>query len=289
MRKTNSGLLKEILREEATLLVPGCYDAVSAMILKQAGFRVLYMSGSAVTASIIGKPDVGLLTMTEMVNQARNIVNATDLPLICDADTGYGNPINVIRTVKEYERVGVAGIHIEDQPIPKRCGHFEGKAVISTEEMLGKIKAAIYAREDEDFLIIARTDARAVLGLEEALRRARIYADGGADMLFIEAPQSTEEIEIIASRLNDIPLLINMVEGGKTPTCEFNYLKEKGFKIVLYPTTGIRIVMKALQEFALHLKKKGNTEELEPRMVSFEMRNKILGLSEIIQLEEQFR
>jgi len=289
MRKTNSGLLKEILREEATLLVPGCYDAVSAKILKQAGFRVLYMSGSAVTASIIGKPDVGLLTMTEMVNQARNIVNATDLPLICDADTGYGNPINTIRTVKEYERVGVAGIHIEDQVTPKRCGHFEGKTVISAEEMVGKIKAAIYAREDEDFLIIARTDARAVLGFEEALRRARIYADSGADMLFIEAPQSTEEIEIIASRLNDIPLLINMVEGGKTPIFEFNYLKEKGFKIVLYPTTGIRVVMKALQEFALHLRKKGNTEGLEPRMVSFEMRNKVLGLSEIIQLEEQFR
>jgi carboxyvinyl-carboxyphosphonate phosphorylmutase len=289
MSKTNSRLLREILREETTLLLPGCYDALTAKILKQAGFPVLYMSGSAVTASITGKPDVGLLTMTEMVNQARNIVNATDLPLICDADTGYGNAINVIRTVKEYERVGVAGIHIEDQQMPKRCGHFEGKAIITAEEMLGKIKAAIYAREDEDFLIIARTDARAVLGLEEALRRARIYADGGADMLFIEAPQSTEEIEIIASRLNDIPLLINMVEGGKTPTFEFNYLKEKGVKIVLYPTTGIRIVMKALQEFALHLKKKGNTKELEPRMVSFEMRNKLLGLSEINELEEQFR
>ena len=288
MRKTNSRLLREILEKEDTLLLPGCYDAISAKILKQAGFPVIYMSGSAVTASIIGKPDVGLLTMTEMVNQARNIVNATDLPLICDADTGYGNVINVIRTVKEYERVGVAGIHIEDQVIPKRCGHFEGKAVISAEEMVEKIKAAIYAREDPDFLIIARTDARAPLGLEEALRRGRLYTDAGADVLFIEAPQSAEELEMIARAFNEIPLLVNMVEGGKTPIFSFDYLKGLGFKIVLYPTSGIRIVMKVLQEFAAHLKEKGDTKGLEDRMVSFEERNRITGLGEVKQLEEKF-
>lgn len=288
MGKTKCRLLKEILEKEDTILVPGCYDAISAKILKQAGFPVIYMSGSAVTASILGKSDVGLLTMAEMVNQARNIVNATDLPLICDADTGYGNPINVIRTVREYEQVGVAGIHIEDQVMPKRCGHFEGKAVIPTEEMVAKIRAALYAREDKDFLIIARTDARAVFGLEEALRRARMYADSGADMLFIEAPQSKEELETVASELHGFPLLINMVEGGKTPTFDFGYLKEKGFKIVLYPTTSIRMVMKTLQEFALHLKERMNTKELGPRMVSFEMRNQILGLSEIDELERKF-
>lgn len=288
MGKTKCRLLKEILEKEDTILVPGCYDAISAKILKQAGFPVIYMSGSAVTASILGKSDVGLLTMAEMVNQARNIVNATDLPLICDADTGYGNPINVIRTVREYEQVGVAGIHIEDQVMPKRCGHFEGKAVIPTEEMVAKIRAALYAREDKDFLIIARTDARAVFGLEEALRRARMYADSGADMLFIEAPLSKEELETVASELHGFPLLINMVEGGKTPTFDFGYLKEKGFKIVLYPTTSIRMVMKTLQEFALHLKERMNTKELGPRMVSFEMRNQILGLSEIDELERKF-
>lgn len=288
MVKTNSRLLREMLEKEEALLVPGCYDALSAKILKQAGFPVIYMSGSGVTASVTGKPDVGLLTMTEMVNQARNIVNATDLPLICDADTGYGNAINLIRTVKEYERAGVAGIHIEDQVTPKRCGHFEGKAVISAEEMVKKIEAAIYAREDQDFLIIARTDARAVFGLEEVLRRGRLYADAGADVLFVEAPQSAGELETITCAFNDIPLLINMVEGGKTPIFSFDYLKGLGFKIVLYPTSGVRIVMKVLQEFAAHLREKGDTKGLEDRMVSFEERNRITGLDEIEQLGEKF-
>lgn len=288
MVKTNSRLLREMLEKEEALLVPGCYDALSAKILKQAGFPVIYMSGSGVTASVTGKPDVGLLTMTEMVNQARNIVNATDLPLICDADTGYGNAINLIRTVKEYERAGVAGIHIEDQVTPKRCGHFEGKAVISAEEMVKKIEAAIYAREDQDFLIIARTDARAVFGLEEVLRRGRLYADAGADVLFVEAPQSAGELETITCAFNDIPLLINMVEGGKTPIFSFDYLKGLGFKIVLYPTSGVRIVMKVLQEFAAYLKQKGDTKGLEDRMVSFEERNRITGLDEIEQLGEKF-
>lgn len=288
MVKSKSRLLREMLKKEEALLVPGCYDALSAKILKQAGFPVLYMSGSGVASSIIGKPDVGLLTMTEMVNQARNIVSATNLPLICDADTGYGNAINVIRTVKEYERAGVAGIHIEDQVFPKRCGHFEGKAVISAEEMVKKIKAAIYAREDQDFLIIARTDARAVFGLKEALRRGRLYADAGADVLFIEAPQSVQEVETIARTFNDIPLLINMVEGGKTPIFSFDYLKGLGYKIILYPTSVVRVVMKVLQEFAIHLKEKGDTKGFESQMVSFEERNRITGLDEIKQLEEKF-
>ena len=191
----NTVLLKKILEEEKTLLVPGAYDAFSAKILKQAGFKVIYMTGSGVTASTTGMPDVGLLTMTEMVNQARNIVNATDLPLICDADHGYGNPINVVRTVREYERAGVAGIHIEDQVAPKKCGHFEGKEIIPAEDMVNKIKAAIYAREDPAFLLIARTDARATAGLDEAMRRARLYARAGADMIFLEAPQSVAELK----------------------------------------------------------------------------------------------
>ncbi len=170
----NTVLLKKTLEEEKTLLVPGAYDAFNAKILKQAGFKVIYMTGSGVTASTTGMPDVGLLTMTEMVNQARNIVNATDLPLICDADHGYGNPINVVRTVREYERAGVAGIHIEDQVAPKKCGHFEGKEIIPAEDMVNKIKAAIYAREDPAFLLIAMTGARATAGLDEAMRRARL-------------------------------------------------------------------------------------------------------------------
>jgi len=245
----NTELLRKLLEEEKTLLVPGSYDAFSAKILKQAGFKVIYMSGSGVTASLTGMPDVGLLTMTEMVNQARNIVNAVDLPLICDADHGYGNPINVIRTVKEYERAGVAGIHIEDQVAPKKCGHFEGKQIIHAEEMVKKIEAAIHAREDPAFLLIARTDARAVAGLDEAMVRARLYAQAGADMIFLEAPQSDSELKTITKELSDVPLLVNMVEGGKTPVLPFEDLEKMGFKIVLYPTSSIRTVAKTLQEY----------------------------------------
>ncbi|MBW2217187.1 MAG: isocitrate lyase/PEP mutase family protein [Deltaproteobacteria bacterium] len=284
----NTVLLKKILEEEKTLLVPGAYDAFSAKTLKQAGFKVIYMTGSGVTASMTGMPDVGLLTMTEMVNQARNIVNATDLPLICDADHGYGNPINVIRTVREYEGAGVAGIHIEDQVAPKKCGHFEGKEIIPAEEMVNKIKAAIYAREDPAFLLIARTDARATAGLDEAMRRARLYARAGADMIFLEAPQSVAELKTISRELAGVPLLVNMVEGGKTPTLPFEDFEEMGFKIVLYPTSSIRAVAKTLQECAAHLYAHKNTKDFEGRLVSFEGRNQITGLSLIKELEEKF-
>jgi len=281
-------ILRNILAREETILVPGAYDALSAKILKQAGFEVIYMTGSGVTASLIGWPDVGILSMAEMVNQARNIVNATDLPLICDADNGYGNAINVLRSVKEFERAGVAGIHIEDQVFPKRCGHFEGKQVIPAEEMAKKIEAAIYAREDEDFLIIARTDARSVLGLDEALRRVHLYVEAGADMIFLEAPESLEELQTISGKLTHIPLLVNMVEGGKTPILPFEELKKMGFKIVLYPTSGIRAVAKTLQELATHLKEYKDTKEFEERLVTFEGRNRITGLAQIKEMEKKF-
>lgn len=281
-------LLRTILAQERTILVPGAYDALSAKILKQVGFKVLYMTGSGVTASLTGMPDVGILTMMEMVNQARNIVNAIDLPLICDADNGYGNPINVIRTVREYERAGVAGIHIEDQVAPKKCGHFEGKQIIPAEEMVKKIEAALYAREDNDFLLIARTDARSVKGLDEALRRARLYAEAGADMIFVESPQSIEELKTISNELSDLPLLVNMIEGGKTPTLSFEELQEMGFRIVLYPTSGIRAVAKTLQELAGHLYKYKDTKDFEDRLVTFQGRNQITGLAYIEELEKRF-
>jgi carboxyvinyl-carboxyphosphonate phosphorylmutase len=281
-------VLRKILAQERTVLVPGAYDALSAKILQQAGFKVLYMTGSGVTASLTGMPDVGILTMTEMVNQARNMVGAIDLPLICDADNGYGNPINVIRTVKEYERVGVAGIHIEDQVAPKKCGHFEGKQIVAAEEMVKKIEAAIYAREEDDFLLIARTDARSVEGLDEALERARLYAEAGADMIFVESPQSVEELKVISEKLPHIPLLVNIVEGGKTPILPFEDLREMGFKIVLYPTSGIRAAAKILQELAGHLHRYKDTRDFEDRLVSFEGRNQITGLAHIGELEKRF-
>lgn len=284
----NTKLLRRILDEEKTILVPGAYDAFSAKILKQAGFKVLYMTGSGVTASLIGMPDVGLLTMTEMVNQARNIVDAVDLPVICDADNGYGNAINVIRTVQAFERAGVAGIHIEDQVSPKKCGHFEGKQIIPAQEMVQKIEAAVYAREDEDFLLIARTDAIAVHGLEDALKRARLFTQAGADMVFTEAPSSIEDLSIIKRKLSDIHLLVNMVEGGKTPVLPFEDFEEMGFKIVLYPTSSIRAVAKTLKDLAAHLYQNKNTKDFEERLITFEGRNQITGLSRIMDLEEKF-
>ncbi len=280
--------LRDILAQEKTILVPGAHDAFSAKILKQAGFKIVYMTGSGVTASLTGMPDVGLLNMTEMVNQARYIINAIDLPLICDADNGYGNPINVIRTVREYERAGVAGIHIEDQVAPKKCGHFEGKQILPAEEMVMKIKAALYARENDDFLIIARTDARSVMGLKEAVRRAHIFIEAGAEMIFVESPQSREELRTIAAELAGTPLLANMVEGGKTPILPFEELSGMGFKIVLYPTSGIRAVAKTMQELAAHLYIYNSTAGFEDRLVSFEDRNRITGLAQINELENRF-
>lgn len=246
------------------------------------------MTGSGLTASLTGMPDVGILTMTEMVGQARAIVNATRIPLICDADNGYGNPINVIRTIREYESARVAGIHMEDQVAPKRCRHFEGKQVISRIEMVKKIEAAIYARENDDFLIIARTDARSVHGLEEAIVRAKLCFEAGADMAFVESPQSETELEIISRELAGIPLLVNMVEGGKTPILPFENLSELGFKIVLYPTCGIRAVAKTLQELAEYLFVNKDTLGIEDRPVSFEGRNRITGLASVGELEKRF-
>jgi 2,3-dimethylmalate lyase len=280
--------LRDILAKEKTILVPGAYDAFSAKILKQTGFKIVYMSGSGVTASLTGMPDVGLLNMTEMVNQARYIVNAIDLPLICDADNGYGSPLNVIRTVREYERAGVAGIHIEDQVAPKKCGHFEGKQILPADEMVMKIKAALYARENGDFLIIARTDACSVMGLKEAVRRAHIFIEAGAEMIFVESPQSKEELRTIAAELAGTPLLVNMVEGGKTPILSFEELSGMGFKIVLYPTSSIRAVAKTMQELAVHLSIHRSTDGFEDRLVSFEDRNRITGLAQINELENRF-
>jgi len=287
-KMSNANKLREILSRNRTILVPGAYDAFSAKILKQAGFEVIYMTGSGVTASVIGMPDVGLLTMSEMVHQARNIVNATNLPVICDADTGYGNALNVIRTVREYERAGAAGIHIEDQVTPKKCGHFEGKQVIAAEEMVKKIEAALYAREDDNFLLIARTDARSVIGLDEALRRAHRYAAAGADMIFLESPQTVAELEIIAKELREVPLLVNMVEGGKTPVLPFEELEQMGYKIVLYPTSGIRAVAKTLQDVATHLFENRNAKGIEERLISFEGKNQITGLAATVALEKKF-
>jgi carboxyvinyl-carboxyphosphonate phosphorylmutase len=269
-------------------VAPGAHNAFTARIIEQTGgFQAVYMTGSGAAMSLIGEPDVGLLTMTEMVTQARNIANAVDLPVIADADTGYGNAINVVRTVREYERAGVAGIHIEDQITPKKCGHFEGKQIVSQNEMVGKIKAAVDAREDPDFVLIARTDARAVLGFEETIKRARVYEEVGADVIFFEAPQSLEELKIIAQSIN-APLLVNMDEGTKTPLLTVRELEEMGYKIVIFPRSAPCAAAKTIQELMQLLKETGTTQGFSDRIVTFEERNLINGLAKYREIERNY-
>ncbi len=283
MKKTTR--LRDLLKKPGIIVAPGAHNAFTARIIEQTGgFQAVYMTGSGAAMSLIGEPDIGLLTMTEMVTQARNMANAVGLPVIADADTGYGNAINVMRTVREYERAGVAGIHIEDQITPKKCGHFEGKQVVSQSEMVGKIKAAVDAREDPDFVLIARTDARAVLGLEEAIKRARACIEAGADVIFLEAPQSLEELNIIAQSIS-APLLVNMDEGTKTPLLTVHELEEMGYKIVIYPRSAPCAAAKTIQELMQLLKETGTTQGFSDRIVTFEGRNLITGLAKYKEME----
>ncbi len=268
---------RELLQGAKVLIAPGAYDALSARLVEQAGFDVCYMTGSGVANSQLGQPDLGLTSMTEMAAQAARMCSAMGLPLIADADTGYGGVLNVRRTVQEYERAGVAALHIEDQVFPKRCGHFAGKAVISQEEMVGKIRAALAARMDPDLVIIARTDSRAVEGFEAALRRAHAYEEAGADALFVEAPQSVEEIRIIASSFR-VPLVANMVEGGATPLLSDGELEALGFRVVLHAGSLLRSAVLAIQETLQHLRAEGSTLAIEDRMISFDERNRVTDL-----------
>ncbi len=226
--------LRELLAGDELIIAPGVYDGISAALVGKLGFSAAYMTGAGVSASGWGMPDVGLLTLTEMVERARTLAGLLDIPLIADADTGYGSPINIVRTVREYERAGVAAIQFEDQVFPKRCGHLAGKEVIGAERFLVSLQAALDARRDPDTVIVARTDARAPLGIDEAISRARRYAQLGADLIFLEAPQSVEEIERIAAEV-PAPLLLNVVPGGLTPELEPARLAELGFRVAIYP------------------------------------------------------
>jgi 2,3-dimethylmalate lyase len=270
------------------VLAPGCYDAFGARLIEEAGFSTAYMTGFGSAASRLGRPDVGLMSMTEMVDNARRIVEAVDIPVVADADTGYGNSINVIRTVREYESAGVAAIHLEDQVMPKKCGHMEGKQVVGAEEMAAKIAAAVAARRSPDFLIIARTDARAVEGLDGALARARRYREVGADALFVEAPQSIEEIEAVAQAFPDVPLLFNYAEGGKTPAVTYDFLRELGFSLVIFPLTLLLSATGAMRAALARLKSDGTPIELLASLVGFDEFLELVGIDEIRALEQRF-
>ena len=285
----NTTRLRELLVQRDLLVAPGAYDALSARLIAQAGFPAVYMTGFGTAASVLGQPDVGLLTMSEMVSRAAALAAVVgDRPLIADADTGYGNPINVRRTVREYERAGVAAIHIEDQVWPKKCGHMEGKQVIPVDEMVQKIRAAADARQDPDFVIIARTDANAVYGLEDALRRGRAYREAGADVIFIEAPRSIEELRAIAQAFPDVPLLYNWAESGKTPLLPLEEIHALGFKLVIFPVSMLFAATQALIDLLEALKQGQTPLAFAERMVTFSQFTDQIGLPEIQALERRY-
>lgn len=272
--------LRELLAGPEPVVAPGAYDALSARLVAQAGFQAVYMTGFGTSASLLGQPDIGLLSFAEMADQARRLAEAVDVPLIADADDGYGNPLNVMRTVREYAAAGVAALHIEDQVAPKRCGHMEGKDVIDAAEMVEKVRAAVEARGDGELLIIARTDARAVVGLDAALERARRYREAGADALFVEAPETEQEIEAVAAAFPDVPLVFNWVDGGKTPQLPLDRIRELGFALVIYPVTTLFATARAVADV---LDRIG-----EHDVPSFDAFTDMIGLPEMRALEARF-
>ena len=280
-------LLRQMLAGKNIVVAPGAHDALTAKIIEQVGFGAVYMTGYGQAASHLGKPDVGLLTMTEMLSRAANIVEAVNVPVIADADTGFGNAVNVMRTVREYEKAGVAAIQMEDQVAPKKCGHMTGRQVVSKEEMVGKIKAAVDVRKDSDFMIIARTDARTVHGIGEALERAKAYEEAGADILFVESPESIEEMKQITSSFN-VPVLANMVEGGRTPFLPAQELEALGYELVIFPTASTYLVTKAVSRLMTVLKQTGTTASLIPEMITFEQFNDLIGLTKIREIENMY-
>ena len=280
--------LRELFEAGEMVLAPGCYDALGARLVEEAGFSAAYMTGFGSAAARLGRPDVGLMTLSEMVDNARRIAQAIDIPMIADADTGYGNSINVIRTVREYEAAGVSAIHLEDQVMPKKCGHMSGKQVVPAQEMAAKVSAAVAARRSPEFLIIARTDARAVEGLEAALSRARLYREAGADALFVEAPQSTDEIEAVGRAFPDVPLLFNYAEGGRTPPMSHARLRELGFALVIFPLSMLLSATAAMRAALARIKADGTPIELLPSLLGFDEFLEFIGLSEIEELEQRF-
>lgn len=278
--------LRALLTREELLTAPGVYDGLSAKIAEAAGVAVLYVSGGAIARSM-GYPDIGLVTLTEMQRRLEEIRAVTALPLIVDADTGYGNALNVIRTVRAYARSGAAALHIEDQVEPKRCGHYEGKKVVDIAEMVQKIQAAVEACGDSGLLIIARTDARAVLGLDAAIERGNAYAEAGADMIFVEAPQSLAEIERIALEVK-APLMINMFWGGKTPLVPAEHLAALGYRIMIVPSDLQRAAIRAMQRAAAEIRTHGHTAAMAEDMVSFAEREELIGLAEAQALQHRF-
>ncbi len=281
-------MLKSIISRDI-LIAPGIYDALSGLIAEQAGARAVYLSGASIAYTRFGRSDVGLVSASEVHDTLAAVTDRIQIPVIVDADTGFGNALNVQRTIRNFERAGAAAIQIEDQSFPKRCGHLDGKTLISKDEMVGKIKAAIDARKETNTLIIARTDARGVEGLSEAIDRAQAYQEAGADILFIEAPHSIDEMKLIRKSFGeDIPLLANMVEGGKTPIKTANDLKSLGFNIVIFPGGAVRAATFQLQQYYAGLIENGSTLEFSDSMHNFDSLNSVIGTPELLKLGKKY-
>jgi len=278
--------LKQRFSEPGLIVAPGVFDMISAKFADSMGFDVLYMTGYGVVASYLGLPDAGLASYTEMLNRAGTIAQGCQTPLIADGDTGYGGLLNVAHTVKGYEAAGVAGIQLEDQEFPKKCGHTPGRRVVPLKDMVNKIKVACEARRHDDFLIVARTDSRTSLGLNEALDRAHAFAEAGADILFVEAPESTEEMATIGKSFKK-PLLINVVEGGKTPVLSKGELEKMGFKIAIHPATAFLAVGQVLEQVYGTLLKEGSSQTLQNQLYDFKKFSQLMGFEAVWEFDRK--
>jgi methylisocitrate lyase len=288
VKKTTT--LRKLIHDPEILQLPCGHDGLSARVLAQAGFKAMGAAGYGLAGSLLGMPDIAALTGSEMINQYRNICNGVDIPVLVDIDTGFGDVNNVIRAVKECEKAGAAGLFLEDQTYPKRCGHMAGKNVVSVAEYLPKLKAALWAREDPDFVIMARTDACSIHGIEEALRRARLYARTGADMIFVEAVSSLEDMRRVNTALAELqtPSMANMIEGGKTPFLSAKELEALGYSVVAYPCGSVFTAVKALQSWARHLMEHGGTAGCSEQMLTFDEYYEFIGTLAIREREQQF-
>ena len=279
--------LRQLLKRDKLLVAPGCFDGLSARLVEEAGFEAAYLSGGAVARSM-GIPDIGLVTLSESIDRAAQVVATVKIPIIADADTGYGNAVNLVRTVREFERAGVAAIHIEDQITPKRCGHLDGKEVIPLAEMEKKLQAALATRTDPDFCIIARTDARGVNGFDDAIKRGRAFAKLGVDAIFVEAPQSEDELAEIPRRIPNVPILVNVFKGGKTPMLPMQRLQEMGYRIAIYPSETQRAAIHAMRRALETLKREGTTESIDDSLTTFKERDQVVGLDDWQKIEREY-
>jgi len=285
MKRTSQ--FKKLMLDQSILMMPVAHDALSARIAEKSGFLAIAAGGYSNTASLLGKPDVSLLTMTEMAECAGRIADAVSIPLLADADTGYGGIMNVVRTVQLFEKAKAAGIILEDQAEPKRCGHMCGKRVIAASEMAARLQAALDARLDPDFIIVARTDSLEDRGIEEAIERGNLYREVGADLIFVDAPRSVQELQQISGEIN-APTMANMIPGGKTPLLSAAQLQEMGFAVVAYATSCTYVIAKAARDFFRQLLLTGTTSGMEDRMISFDDFNSLVGLEEIREIEEEY-